>query len=52
MKLFISKILNKLGQQLIKASRLFYVSSQEKRCVPWFLDKGDKTLRLDCRDFS
>lgn len=47
MQLFISKVLNKLGYQLIRASRLFYVSSQEKRCIPWFLDKGDKTLRLD-----
>lgn len=47
MQSFISKVLNRLGYQLIRASRLFYVSSQEKRCVPWFLDKGDKTLRLD-----
>ena len=47
MQLFISKILNKLGWQLVKASKLFYVSSQEKRCIPWFSDNGDKTLRLD-----
>lgn len=44
---FISKLLYKLGWQLIKASKLFYVSPQEKRCIPWFRDNGDKTLRLD-----
>ena len=47
MRFLISKILNKLGWQLTKASKLFYTSPQQKRCIPWFSDNGDKTLRLD-----
>ena len=46
MHLFIHKLLNRLGFHLIEASRLFYIPIQEKRCLPWFSDNGDKTLRL------
>ena len=47
MRLFISKILNKLGLKLVEASKTLYFNRQEKRCIPWFNDNGDKTLRLD-----
>ncbi len=49
MHLFIYKLLNRLGLLLLKASRLFYlpIQVQEKRCIPWFRNNGDKTLRLD-----
>ena len=47
MHLFINNLLNRLGLLLVKSSRLFYISTQEKRCISWFNDKGDKTLRLD-----
>jgi FkbM family methyltransferase len=46
MKLLVSKILSKLAAKLTKFSRLFYIPIQEKRCIPWFSDNGDKTLRL------
>lgn len=47
MRLFISRILNRLGRNLIKASRILYVSPQEKRSIPWVSDNGDKILRLE-----
>jgi FkbM family methyltransferase len=47
MKLLISKILSKLAAKLTGFSRVFYIPIQEKRCIPWFRDNGDKTLRLD-----
>ena len=47
MRIFIYKLLNKLGSNFIKASRFFYIHPQEKRCTIWIRDKGDKTLRLD-----
>ena len=46
MRLF-AKILNKSGIKLIKASRVLCINPQEKRCIPWFIDNGDKTLRLE-----
>lgn len=47
MYLFTSKLLNRLGLNLIKVSKLFYTHPQEARCIPWFRDNGDKTLRLN-----
>jgi len=47
MKMFISRVLNRLGRELVKASRFFYINSQEERCLAWFNDNGDKTLRLE-----
>ena len=47
MQSFISKAIHKLGAKLIKISHIMYVSPQEKRCIPWFQNNGDKTLRLN-----
>ncbi len=47
MRLLINKLLNKLGMSFMKASELLYSNPQQKRCIPWFKDNGDKTLRLD-----
>jgi FkbM family methyltransferase len=47
MRLFISKILNRLGRRLVGYSKFLHINRQEKRCIPWFNDNGDKTLRLE-----
>ena len=46
MKLLVSKILIVLAAKLTRFSRLLYIPIQEKRCIPWFSDNGDRTLRL------
>jgi len=38
--------LRRLSQLLINASRGLYLSPQERRVIPWFRDRGDKTWRL------
>jgi len=47
MRLFTSKLFNKIGIKFIKLSQKLYINNQEKRCIPWFQDNGDKTLRLN-----
>jgi FkbM family methyltransferase len=47
MQSFISKTIHKLGAKLIRIAHIMYVNPQEKRCIPWFQDNGDKTLRLN-----
>jgi FkbM family methyltransferase len=50
-----SKILNKLGIKKINLSTDLpvnvqeqeYVNIQAQRCIPWFKDNGDRTLRLE-----
>jgi FkbM family methyltransferase len=47
MKFFLSQVFNKLSMHLTRFSKYLYTPLQEKRCIPWFRDKGDKTLRLN-----
>lgn len=43
----LSRVLNRLGRELIKASRLLCITPQEKSSILWSRDNGDMTLRLE-----
>ena len=47
MRLLLRNVLVKLGHIFLFVSRIIYESPQEKRFNSWFIDQGDKTLRLD-----
>lgn len=44
---FLSRVIAKIGNLLIKISKIIYRPLQEKRTLKWFQINGDKTLRLD-----
>ncbi len=44
---FVSRTCALAGSICFRLSRLVYQSPQEKRVIPWFRDKGDKTHRLN-----